>query len=503
MDLFQRSRITISHFHPGYSEILPTGQPLPSRPSVLSPFASLPGGLCALLLALLTLLLPGGCVSLPNTSKLIRETQQACAIPKVVGPKRQLSSRQSRALIERLRQQHLPIDFLDRHIRVEEMLCGAPLISGNDIKLLVDGPATYDAMAQAIQNARDHINFETYIFRDDEVGRDFAELLLMKRAEGVAVNLIYDSIGSRSTSSDFFQKLRDGGVNLLEFNPINPLSGSKRWRVTHRDHRKILVVDGTLAITGGVNITSDYSASLFKSRRKRKERYRAFWRDTDVQIEGPAVAEFQKLFLETWKRQEGPKLPERDYFPAPERKGSEVARVIGSSPETKSGLTFMMYVAAITFAQRSVHLTNSYFVPDKQMLRALAGAAKRGVDVKIILPASSDSPMAVYAGRSHYRRLLEAGVKLYEHTTTILHSKTAVIDGVWSSVGSTNMDLWSFARNDEVNAVILGSEFAAQMEAMFQKDLQNSREITSDAWQRRPFRERVKEWLARRLSYWL
>ncbi|MHC1741784.1 MAG: cardiolipin synthase [Syntrophobacteraceae bacterium] len=457
----------------------------------------------ALLFVSLFFLLPCGCVSLPNTSKLIKESQRTCIIPKVVGPKRQLSSRQSNSLIERLRQQSLPTSFLDRHIRVEEQLCGTPLIAGNDVRLLVDGPATYDAMAQAIRNARDHINIETYIFKDDEIGRDFAELLLQKRTEGVAVNLIYDGIGSRSTSSDFFQKLRDGGINLLEFNPLNPLLGSGRWKLTHRDHRKILVVDGSLAITGGVNITSDYSPSVLKSTRRRKERYRTFWRDTDVQIEGPAVAEFQKLFLDTWRRQEGPNLPERDYFPVPVPRGNEVVRVIGSSPDTKNGLTFMMYIAAISFAQKSVHLTNSYFVPDKQMLRALTGAAKRGVDVKLILPASSDSPMAIYAGRSHYRRLMEAGVKLYEHTTTILHAKTAVIDGVWSSVGSTNMDLWSFVRNDEVNAVILGLEFAEQMETMFQKDLENSREITLEAWKKRPFRERVKEWLARRLSYWL
>lgn len=457
----------------------------------------------AFLIVILVILPLTGCVSLPNTSELIKASQQTCVIPKMVGPRRHLSGRQSKAVIKRLAQQSLPEEFLDRHIRVEELLCGAPLIAGNDVRLLVDGPATYGAMVQAISNAKDHINIETYIFRDDEIGHDFAKLLIQKRAEGVTVNLIYDSIGSRSTSSEFFQRLRDGGINLLEFNPLNPLLGSSRWKLTHRDHRKILVVDGTLAITGGVNITSDYSPSLFKSVRKRKERFRTFWRDTDVQIEGPAVAEFQKLFLETWKRQEGPELPERNYFPSPERKGDGVVRVIGSSPDTRNGLTFMMYVAAISFARKSVHLTNSYFVPDKQMIKALTGAAKRGVDVKIILPASSDSPMAVNAGRSHYRRLLEAGVKLYEHTTTILHAKTAVIDGVWSSVGSTNMDLWSFARNDEVNAVILGADFADQMESMFQKDLENSREITLEVWKKRPVGQRLKEWLSRRLSYWL
>jgi cardiolipin synthase A/B len=468
------------------------------------PFRKIPSlkHVLSLLVASL-LIVPGGCVSLPNTGKLIKESQRSCVAPKVIGPRRALSSRHSKALIERLRQQTLPMDILDRHMRVEELISGTPLVAGNKVTLLVDGPATYEAMVQAIHNARDHINFETYIFRDDEVGRDFADLLLQKQAEGVQVNLIYDGAGCYSTPSAFFARLREGGINLLEFNPINPLLGSSRWSLTHRDHRKILVVDGSVAITGGVNITSDYSRSLFKSSRRRKERFRSFWRDTDVQIEGPAVAEFQRLFLDTWKRQEGPKLPERDYLPPLEETGEEVVRVIGSSPETKNGLTFMMYISAMSFAQRSIHLTNSYFIPDKQMLRALTDAARRGVDVKLVLPAESDSPMAVYAGRSHYKRLLEAGVKLYEHTNSILHAKTAVIDGVWSSVGSTNMDLWSFLRNDEVNAVILGRDFADQMESMFSKDLANSRVITLEEWKQHPFRERIKEWFSRRLGYWL
>lgn len=459
-------------------------------------------GALSLLIAL-GLLLPCGCATLPNASQVIQEFERGSTPPRVVGPMRPLSSRQSKALIERLRRQSLPTDILDRHIRVEELLSGAPLVAGNRVTLLVDGPATYEAMAHAIRNARDHIHFETYIFRDDDVGRDFARLLLEKRAEGVEVNLMVDSIGCLDTPAAFFKTLREGGINLVEFNPVNPIEGAARWGLTHRDHRKILIVDGALAITGGVNISCDFSHSVFPSIRGRGDRFQSFWRDTDVQIEGPAVAQFQELFLESWKKQRGPQLTERNYFPPVMQMGDQVVRVIGSSPDARSGLTFMMYIAAISFAERSVYLTNSYFVPDKQMLRALTDAARRGVDVKIILPASSDSPMAVYAGRSHYRRLLEAGVKLYEHTASVLHAKTAVIDGVWSSVGSTNMDLWSFVRNDEVNAVILGRDFGEQMEAMFEHDLQESRAITLEAWNKRPFRERFKEWFARRLSYWL
>ncbi len=452
---------------------------------------------------LLGLLASYGCATLPNAGHVIEESLRACAAPRGAGPNPPLSAKQNRAVIERLRLQDLPTNTLERHIRVEELISGAPLVGGNRVTLLVDGPATYEAMAHAIRSARDHINFETYIFRDDEVGRDFAQLLLEKRAEGVEVNLIYDSIGCIDTPAAFFNALREGGINVVEFNPVNPAVGNARWALMHRDHRKILIVDGSLVITGGVNISCDFSHSVFGSVRRRVDHFRSFWRDTDVQIEGPAVAEFQKLFLQSWRKQGGPQLSDRDYFPAVSPMGDQVVRVIGSSPDARSGLTFLMYIAAISFAERSIHLTNSYFVPDKQMIRALTDAARRGVDVKIIVPASSDSPMAVLAGRSHYRRLLEAGVKLYEHGKTVLHAKTAVIDGVWSTVGSTNMDLWSFLRNDEVNAVILGRDFGEQMEAMFERDLQDSRAITLEEWKRRPFRERLKEWFARRLSHWL
>ena len=227
------------------------------------------------------------------------------------------------------------------------------------------------------------------------------------------------------------------------------------------------------------------------------------WRDTDVQIEGPAVAEFQKLFLDTWKRNNGPKLPEKNYFPALQKAGNELVRVIGSTPGEKNRATYMTYVSAFTFASDSIHMTNSYFIPDGQTLKALTDAARRGVDVKIILPAKSDSGLAFYAARSHYSQLLKSGVKLYERRRSMLHAKTAVIDGVWSSVGSTNMDRWSFLRNDEINAVILGRDFAVQMEELFRKDLDNSDEIDLQKWKRRSLGERMKELFSRSMGYWL
>ena len=442
-----------------------------------------------------------GCASLPR----IEEIYQRIYIqepPEIIGPRGQLSPKMSEHVMERLKKDVGPTDILERHAALLESISETPLNAGNKVTLLIDGPATYEAMFKAIQNAKDHINLETYIFRDDEVGRRFADLLLQKQSEGVQVNLIYDSLGCLNTPGAFFQRLRDGGVSTLEFNPINPLKTRRMWLLTHRDHRKILIVDGTVAFTGGVNISRVYSSSSLSSEHDEKNIEEA-WRDTHVQVEGPAVAEFQKLFLETWARQNGPKLSERNYFPTLKKEGDDLVRVVGSIPGQKNRVPYIMYVSAFVYAQNSIHLTNSYFVPDEQTVRALTDAARRGVDVKIILSGTSDETLVLYAGRSHYTHLLKSGVKLYEHRASMLHAKTAVIDGIWSTVGSTNMDLWSFLRNDEVNAIILSRDFASEMEVMFEKDLENSTQIYPGPWKKRPFRDRMKEFLSRLLRYWL
>jgi len=215
------------------------------------------------------------------------------------------------------------------------------------------------------------------------------------------------------------------------------------------------------------------------------------------------VAEFQKLFLDTWQREKGPHLSERDFFPRPKDVGSDLVQVVGSTPGTENRITFIMYVSAIIFSESSVHLTNAYFVPDKQTVNALTDAGQRGVDVKMILPKETDSWMALYAGRYYYSDLLKSGVKIYQRRNVLLHAKTAVIDGVWATVGSTNMDFWSFSRNDEVNTIILGRDFSAEMEKMFARDLGESDEVKLEEWKERPLFPRIREWLAHLLSRWL
>ena len=445
--------------------------------------------------------LSNGCATLPNVSEMIDKAPTAQEPRQIVSVKGLLSPEKSKAIMERLKRSVDPTDILERHTAVVESVTESPLTKGNKATLLVDDPATYAAMFKAIQNAKDHINLETFIIEDDEVGHKFADLLLQKQAEGIQVNLIYDSVGSFSTPTAFFQRLRDGGIQVVEFNPVNPFKVHKKWILTHPDHRKILIIDGKVAIAGGINISSVYSSRL--SGRREVEGAPLPWRDTDVQIEGPAVAEFQKLFLDTWQKQKGPKLFERNYFPDLKEEGNALVRVVGSTPGQSNRITFIVYVSAITFAEHSVHLTNAYFIPDDQILDAFTDAAMRGVDVKIILPTITDSQLVLHAQRYNYSELLKSGVKLYERRNALLHSKTAVIDGVWSTVGSTNMDFWSLLSDDEVNAVILSREFAIEMEKMFAKDIAESDQIKWEEWKERPLLPRIREWFAHLFSHWM
>ena len=447
------------------------------------------------------LLVAAGCATLPD-ARLYMEGRNAAPV-QVSGSRGPLSPEKSAAIIADLKRQSGDVDILQKHVALEQAIVGTPLVAGNRAVLLEDGPATYRAMLAAISAAKDHINLETYIIEDDEMGRQFADLLLARQAAGVQVHLIYDSVGCIRTPREFFERLKEGGVQVLEFNPVNPLTAKKGWQVNNRDHRKLLLVDGRTAFIGGINISNVYSSGSSPTRSTPSSPKSGGWRDTQIQIDGPVVAEFQKLFLATWEKQHGPPLAGKNYFPALSPRGNELVRSIGSSYDDPHSLIYLTLISAITNAEKSVHLTNAYFVPDPQILRALLDAARRDVDVTLILPALSDSNLVFHAGRSYYTELLAAGVKIYERGGGVLHSKTVVIDGVWSCIGSTNLDWRSFLHNDEVNAVILGPEFARQMQAMFERDLAASTAITAEAWARRPLRFKLKELMSRIWQYWL
>jgi cardiolipin synthase len=451
-------------------------------------------------------MLLAGCSALPRVVPDMAIPRQPVQVEAANG--RLLSPAQSKALLERLNAGGIETSILDRHLALEQEVAGSPLKAGNAVTLLEDGPATYAAMFAAIRGARDHINMETYILDDDEVGRRFADALIEKQRAGVQVNLIHDAVGTLGTPAEFFTRLSDAGIKVLTFNPVNPLAAKAGWDVNNRDHRKILIVDGRTAFLGGINISAVYSGGSAKlgsggSGGAPKKAKDLPWRDTDLQVSGPVVADLQKFFLDTWQDQKGEPLPARDYFPKLEAVGKEVVRAISSSPDDPYSLIYTTFLSAINSAEKEVLLTNAYFVPDPQLTDALIGAVTRGVDVRMVLPSATDSWLVFHAGRAHYEQLLRGGVKLYERRDVLLHAKTALIDGVWSTVGSTNLDWRSFLHNQEVNVVILGPEFGARMRASFDRDLAASKEITLEEWERRPIGTRLKEWFGRIWEYWL
>lgn len=370
----------------------------------------------------------------------------------------------------------------------EERIAHKPFLPGNRADLLINGPASFAALAAAINSATTRVDMESYEF-DSQAGSAFVDLLLAARARGVEVNLIYDAFGTLDTPPALFERLRQGGVRTLEYNPLLP-NGRVPVAPNRRDHRKLLCVDGRIAITGGVNITHVYE--------NRPGHYATdpdneAWRDTDVRIEGPAVAQFEHYFMETWRDQHGPPLDPPPPTPGTFR-GPALVQAIDGAPDSNHPLIYRTLVAAIELSRRSVHLTTGYFVPTPDLARALEAAARRGVDVQLVVPSRSDSSAALAAGRAEYGKLMRAGVKIHERLYRILHAKTAVIDGAWSAVGSSNLDWRSVVWNNEIDAVILDRAFGAKMEAMFAADVAASRTIDPVAWRHRPLGERLDEW---------
>ena len=381
---------------------------------------------------------------------------------------------------------------------------GGPLVAGNRVTLLVDGPQTLGAMRRAIESAQHNIHLETYIFADDEVGRDIRDLLIRRRQDGLEVRVIYDAIGSVDTPADFFRTMTEAGVEVHEFRPLNPVRTPLPWKHNNRDHRKLIVVDGRTAFTGGINISSTYASSSAEKPGPEAGREEA-WRDTHVQIDGPVAGQFQSLFLEAWASAGG-KIDAQSpqYFPDVPAMGPElVAAVAGSSDKSKEAAIYGTYYAVVAQASRRLWLTQAYFAPNGELRRGLMAAARRGVDVRIIVPGFTDSALAFYASRRSYQELLEGGVRIFEQRDALLHAKTLVADTALSSVGSANFDMRSFVHNNEVNAVVVGSDFARRMETVFANDQENAHEIDLQSWRKRSAADKFKEFASGLFSYWL
>jgi len=409
---------------------------------------------------------------------------------KVFGARGPLSSRQSRAVLGRLAAQWPDAGALERHLAVEQIVAESPLFIGNQVRILRDGTETFPAMFAAIRQATHYLYLEYYIFEDVTCeGETLSDLLVHQSQAGVHVRVIYDGIGSIGTDSGFFDKLRAAGVQIAEFNPPNPWK--RHFALNSRDHRKLLVADGTVAILGGVNLSSTYqSAPQAADPQKPQD----VWHDTDIQITGPVVPELETLFRDHWHEQEGVPLgADADPDPPSQPPGDEVVRILGSSPVKLKRRYYVTAISAIRNAESSIWITGAYFVPTHQEKEGLMAAARRGADVRLLLPAHSDSGPALAVQHSHYEELLRAGVKIYERDDGILHSKTMVIDRVWSIVGSSNFDHRSVLFNDELDAVVLGKETGERLADDFTADLQHAQEIEPDQWARRSALEHLRE----------
>ena len=443
------------------------------------------------------------CASLPEVSAS-SDPVAARTHPTVQSTKGKLARKQAAELLAKRWARATP-DMKALAV-LEEAATGVPLIAGNKVTLLFDGPATMKEMMAAVSAAKSSINLETYIFDQDPVGLQFADLLIEKKKQGVVVNLMYDSVGAMGTPPEFFKRMKDAGINVLAFNPVNPAKRVGKWELNNRDHRKLLVVDGKVAFTGGINISSTYAnSSFFRSKRTPTaagDDKKVGWRDTHIKIEGPAVASLQWNFIDAWVDQDAGDLAEANYFPPLVPVGDKIVRVLATDPERDSEI-YKSFILAIQEAKTSVHITSAYFVPDEQFIEALVGAAKRGVDVRLVLPGVSDHGLVMHAGRAFYEKLLSNGVKIFQLQVAVLHAKTAVIDGTWSTVGSANIDRRSFLHNYELNVVVLDPAFGRDMESAFAEDLRDSKEVTLEQWRHRPWSDRIKEWAARLTEYWI
>jgi len=365
------------------------------------------------------------------------------------------------------------------------VLLGPPIIEGNHVEVLLNGDQIFPAMLKAIREAQHSINFETYIYWSGSIGKEFTEALAERARAGVKVHVLLDWVGSMKISDAEIDRMREAGVELHRYHkPV----WWKLARMNNRTHRKLLVTDGRIGFTGGVGIADKWRGN---------GQDEDHWRDTHFRVEGPVVGQMQAVFNDNWTKATGVVLDGPDYFPPLAPKGGMPAQMFSSSPTGGSESMHLMYLMAITAARRTIHLSNSYFVPDELTVNALVAAAKRGVEVRIITPGKIiDSDIVRAASRERWGELLAAGVKMAEYQPTMFHVKSLVVDSLLVSVGSTNFDNRSFSLNDEANLNVLDEAFAKQQEAVFEDDWRRARPVSLQQWENRPLTDKVAGELA-------
>jgi cardiolipin synthase len=359
------------------------------------------------------------------------------------------------------------------------------IAAGNRVTILENGVEIFPAMLEAIRTAEKSVNLEAYIFWSDTVGHRFRDALAERGRAGVEVRLLLDGVGSpkRLTRTDV-DILRRSGVRVEYFRPVRP------WMldvINRRSHRRILVADGEVGFTGGIGFADQWAGDADAP---------DHWRDTVVRIEGPVVAQMQSAFQDNWSEVTGELLVGGKYFPPLQPVGGVVASVVPSNPRPSSSASQTLYSVAIAAAERTISLSNSYFVPNDASVALLVAASRRGVNVRIIVPGPvNDVPATKAGGRAKFGELLRAGAKIYEYQPTMMHAKTMVIDGIFATVGSTNFDNRSFRYNDEIDLALYDETVAGRLERSFDEDVAKSRPYTYQQWVRRPALSRFTEWI--------
>ncbi|HEX6274682.1 MAG TPA: phospholipase D-like domain-containing protein [Polyangiaceae bacterium] len=361
-------------------------------------------------------------------------------------------------------------------------------IEGNRVELLRDGREAYPAMLAAIAGASEQVLLEMYWFDSDAAGRRFAEALAAAAGRGVETVLLYDAIGSIGVDATMFDELRRAGVKVAEFGPIAPWRRRFRFGwLTRRDHRKVLVVDGEIGFTGGINVANQWLS---------QDEGGGGWRDDMVRVEGPVVRQLVTGLLSAWRRAGGEPIgktrPSHAGVPRPAR-GTQLAQVVGEGFRKHRHEITRSYLAQLYHAKKTAWITNAYFVPDPSVMRALTRASERGVDVRVLVPAETDVEIVRHASRATWGRLLRHGVRVYEYEGRVLHAKSAVIDGRWSTVGTFNLDYLSLRWLLEVNLCVLDEEFGSTMQRSFLQDLEQSREVDRQTHRFRPLADRLLE----------
>ena len=375
-----------------------------------------------------------------------------------------------------------PVDSADFALTMSGLF-GSNLLGGNQITTLINGDEIFPAMLEAIEGATTSINFETYVYWSGEVADDFARALAEKAQAGVEVRVLLDWQGSVPMEPELIEMMTKAGVLAERFRPV-------RWytldKINNRTHRKLLIVDGQVGFTGGVGIADEWRGQA----RSPDE-----WRDTHFRVEGPVVAEFQGAFADNWVEATGQLLRGEDYFPAIEPGGEVPAQLI-SSGAGEQNATHLMTMVALSSARETIRIATPYFVPDDIAMAQLLEARRRGVEVIVLLPGDHTNKDIVRSASRHFwGGLLEAGVRFYEFAPTMFHAKSLVIDDAWASVGSANFDERSFRLNDEANLNVFDPAFVAEQIAVFEADLERSREVSLGEWEARPLTEKFGDWL--------